>query len=638
MSARAPSAASARRCRRPRRAPPRSTCPRPATAGSRSAWTTPSGNGGALTGYRVYRSTTSGAETLLTTLGLVNSYTDTNLTNGITYYYKVSAAQRARRKQPLQRALGRTRRRTRRADPQARRPATRHVSLNWTTPSANGSPIIGYWLYRSTSSGNETLLGMLGTVNSYTDTGLTNGTTYYYKVSAVSALGESSLSNERSASPGGRPRRADSSTSADRRQQHRHPQLDDRPPPTAAAITGYRVYRSTSSGTETLLTTLGAVNTYTDPRSPTAPPTTTGSPPLNTLGESSLSNERSAAPDRSRRRPRGTRPRLGTAGTPGRPGLERARVQRRLAGHRLPRVPLHRSGTETLLATVGPVTTYTDSTAVNGTTYYYVVSAVNGVGEGLASNERRRSPATTTGRADADRGRPGQQRHPHVGCAGLGRRLADRRVPRLPLDLQRHRDAARDARRHDVLHRPRGERRVDVLLPGDRLQLRRRERSIERAVGDDPVAPDTTPPAKPGSLKALVSGTSQIVLDWADSTDTAGASWYRVFRDGTLLETVQSSRYLDSGLAAGSTHAYQVQAVDGSGNASLPSSNAERAGRIAFDGLDRNSLGRRLRPVRQAVANVVVTRETGERHAQEREDELERRLEALEPAARPVRN
>jgi hypothetical protein len=63
-------------------------------------------------------------------------------------------------------------------------------------------------VYRGTSPGTETLLTSggcsgLGAVLSCTDTGLTGGQTYYYKVSAVNAIGEGPQSNEASATPTG---------------------------------------------------------------------------------------------------------------------------------------------------------------------------------------------------------------------------------------------------------------------------------------------------------------------------------------------------------------------------------------------------------------------------------------------------
>jgi hypothetical protein len=45
------------------------------------------------------------------------------------------------------------------------------------------------------------LLTTLGNVLNFTDTGLTNGQTYYYKVSAVSSAGESALTEEVAATP-----------------------------------------------------------------------------------------------------------------------------------------------------------------------------------------------------------------------------------------------------------------------------------------------------------------------------------------------------------------------------------------------------------------------------------------------------
>jgi hypothetical protein len=76
------------------------------------------------------------------------------------------------------------------------------VFLSWTTPSFDGnSPITGYKVYRGTSPGGEVLLDSVGVGTAYTDTAVTNGTTYYYKVSAENALGEGPQSNEASATP-----------------------------------------------------------------------------------------------------------------------------------------------------------------------------------------------------------------------------------------------------------------------------------------------------------------------------------------------------------------------------------------------------------------------------------------------------
>ncbi|GAA1236047.1 PKD domain-containing protein [Oryzihumus leptocrescens] len=81
------------------------------------------------------------------------------------------------------------------------------VSLSWTPPSSNGGVnITSYRVYRGTSSGGETLLTSggcsgLGAVTSCTDTGLTNGQVYYYKVSAVNSIGEGPQSTEASATP-----------------------------------------------------------------------------------------------------------------------------------------------------------------------------------------------------------------------------------------------------------------------------------------------------------------------------------------------------------------------------------------------------------------------------------------------------
>lgn len=71
------------------------------------------------------------------------------------------------------------------------------ITLNWNGSSSATS----YNIYRGTSSGAESATPIVTGVTAadYTDTGLTNGTTYYYKVKAVSGGGTSGYSNETNA-------------------------------------------------------------------------------------------------------------------------------------------------------------------------------------------------------------------------------------------------------------------------------------------------------------------------------------------------------------------------------------------------------------------------------------------------------
>jgi FG-GAP-like repeat/Fibronectin type III domain len=56
------------------------------------SWDAPSSSGSSpITGYKIYRGTSSGGETLLATVGAVTSYTDANVAKRTTFYYRVSA-------------------------------------------------------------------------------------------------------------------------------------------------------------------------------------------------------------------------------------------------------------------------------------------------------------------------------------------------------------------------------------------------------------------------------------------------------------------------------------------------------------------------------------------------------------------
>jgi len=75
------------------------------------------------------------------------------------------------------------------------------AALTWSgsTGAAN------YTLYRGTAGGAKTLLQSGLTAANFTDTGLTNGMTYFYQVAAVNSVGTSAKSAEASAKPSAKP-------------------------------------------------------------------------------------------------------------------------------------------------------------------------------------------------------------------------------------------------------------------------------------------------------------------------------------------------------------------------------------------------------------------------------------------------
>src|SRR5580692_6517052 len=176
----------------------------PGSTGATLHWT--ASTSGSPTSYSIFRGTATDGEAVTpvgTVSGTTTTFTDAGLTNGKTYFYNV-AANNSVGVSPDTNEVSVTPAASATAPPAptglAATAGNGSVGLTWNASATATS----YSIYRGTAPGAEgtTPIGT-ATSNSFTDTGLTNGTAYYYKVTASNSAGTSPGSNEATATPTG---------------------------------------------------------------------------------------------------------------------------------------------------------------------------------------------------------------------------------------------------------------------------------------------------------------------------------------------------------------------------------------------------------------------------------------------------
>ncbi len=152
------------------------------------------------TSYNVKRSTTHGGPYTQIATPPAASCTDSGLTNGTTYYYVLSAVNSAGASANSS-EVSATPSSALTAPPAPRGLAgtagNQQVILNWNASTGATS----YHVKRATTSGGPYAQVAATSSTSDTDTGLTDGTTYYYEVSALNSAGESANSSQVPATP-----------------------------------------------------------------------------------------------------------------------------------------------------------------------------------------------------------------------------------------------------------------------------------------------------------------------------------------------------------------------------------------------------------------------------------------------------
>ncbi|MEI8012034.1 MAG: dockerin type I domain-containing protein [Candidatus Omnitrophota bacterium] len=85
---------------------------------------------------------------------------------------------------------------------------------------------------------------------------------------------------------------------------------------------------------------------------------------------------------------------------------------------------------------------------------------------------------------------------------------------------------------------------------------------------DGTIPADVTPPSAPAGLKTEAVAAEAVTLSWNPSTDNTGVKGYNIYRNGTLIDTADTNRYIDTATVAYTSYDYVVQAFDASFNLS----------------------------------------------------------------------
>lgn len=266
-------------------------------------------------------------------------------------------------------------------------PGTGEITVSWQPPANEGGrPVTNYRIYGGSTSGAEGFLAEVGNVLSYRETGLGNGVTRFYRVSAESAAGEGPKSPPVSATTFTTPG-APQNLAATAGPGAGQIGLSWQAPASTGGgpVTGYRIFRGTESGGKVFLADVGTAMSHIDTGLPNGATRYYQVAALTSAGAGPRSNDAVATTFDAPSAP------VNLAATAG-PGVGQITLNWQapwttggtpVTGYRLLRGTT--SGGESFLADVGNVLSYVDAGLLSGTRFYYRVAAINLVGTGPAS-------------------------------------------------------------------------------------------------------------------------------------------------------------------------------------------------------------------------------------------------------------
>jgi fibronectin type 3 domain-containing protein len=553
-------------------AAPSSLSAKPGNAASSLTWSPVTG----ATSYKVYRQSSNGSwgSALATVNAPITGYTNTGLSNGTSYTYRVTAVSSGGEGAPSPTAT---------ATPSSTLPVTpsglkatngpASVKLAW---NANKTVPASYRVYRENQDGtwpSTATATVEGTITSFTDQYLTPGTTYVYRVSAIDSSGhESALSSGVTGVP-------------------TKPSAPTTPSLTATAgpaqvvlawtasisqgvLNGYYIYRMNSNGTwpsGPTATVSPSTLSYTDGGLTPGTKYTYKVQSFDAYGQvSAFSSTASATPTL----PPPPAPPATLTANAGNASVALAWSSvTGAASYRVYRQNADGTWPTTALATVSSTAaSYTDTTVTNGTKYTYRVTAVDTYGQqSLASPTASATPLAAPGAPTGLTATPGNTTVSLSWNAvntsatyRVYRQSPDGTWPTTPLatvssPITSYTDGGLTNGKNYTY-------RVTAVNSGG-------ESPPSSTASATPVPP---PPAPPLGL-AATAGNAQVSLTWQAVPGVAGYDLYRQNSDGSWptapLATVNAptTSYTDATTANGSTYTYRVTSVDAYNQQSAPS-------------------------------------------------------------------
>jgi len=258
------------------------------------------------------------------------------------------------------------------------------ANLTWTASSGATS----YYVKRGTASGGPYTTVGTPAGTTYADTNLTNGTAYYYVVTAVSATGESADSNQASATPTAAPAAPVPPLNLTATGGNQQVSLAWT---ASAGATSYNVKRAPTNGGPYTTVASPVGTSYTDTTVTNGTAYYYVVTAVNAAGQSANSNQATATPMAA---PTAPVPPLNLTATGGNQQVSLAwTASTGATSYNVKRAATNGGPYTTVASPAG--TSYTDTTVTNGTTYYYVVTAVSASGESANSNQASATPSAT---------------------------------------------------------------------------------------------------------------------------------------------------------------------------------------------------------------------------------------------------